>query len=231
MTLILSIETSGKNCSVAIHRNGELIAAERIETPQSHAAKLAVIIEKVMVKSTTNLNRLNAVAISSGPGSYTGLRIGAATAKGLCYGLNIPLIAVNTLDLLSVQAKDRAAGKVLLCPMIDARRMEVYCKVVSLEGKEIVPMNATTIDERSFEDLLSRSRILFFGDGAVKCKEVIRHPNAFFSDNIYPDASGMGQLADQMFQRKHFAILSDFEPDYLKEFLIRKAAVSAATDS
>jgi|APTNR8051073442_1049403.scaffolds.fasta_scaffold00017_2 tRNA threonylcarbamoyladenosine biosynthesis protein TsaB len=227
MSLILSLETSGKVCSVAIHDDTKLLATSELHIEQSHASKLAVLIDEVRKLSGIEFSQLKAVAISSGPGSYTGLRIGTSTAKGLCFSLDIPLIAVGSLDLLSFQMKDINYQEALLCPMIDARRMEVYCMVTDASLKPLQPVEAKIVDELSFSNYLDKSTILFFGDGSEKCKNVIRHPNAFFIDGVYPRASHLGLLAFEKFKKNEIEDLVNVEPHYLKEFMIK---VSAARD-
>jgi tRNA threonylcarbamoyladenosine biosynthesis protein TsaB len=227
MNLILSLETSGKVCSVAIHDDAKLLATSELHIEQSHASKLAVLIDEVRKLSGIEFSQLKAVAISSGPGSYTGLRIGTSTAKGLCFSLAIPLIAVGSLDLLSFQMKDINYQEALLCPMIDARRMEVYCMVTDASLNPLQPVEAKIVDELSFSNYLDKSTILFFGDGSEKCKNVIRHPNAFFIDGVYPRALHLGLLAFEKFKKNEIEDLVNVEPHYLKEFMIK---VSAAKD-
>ncbi len=222
MSLILSLETSAKICSVALHQQGVLIATEEIHIEHSHAGKLAVLIEAVVKKSGITLSQLSAVAVSSGPGSYTGLRIGTSTAKGLCFALNIPLIAVGSLELLVHHMNKQNAGNAYLCPMIDARRMEVYCTVVDAAGKTIQPIEAKVIDASSFGALLELNKMIFFGDGADKCRDTITHPGAQFISGISPIASYMGEPAFQKFQQKQTEDLVNFEPYYLKEFMVKK---------
>lgn len=224
MSLILSLETSGKVCSVAIHDDAKLLATSELHIEQSHASKLAVLIDEVRKLSGIEFSQLKAVAISSGPGSYTGLRIGTSTAKGLCFSLDIPLIAVGSLDLLSFQMKDINYQEALLCPMIDARRMEVYCMVTDASLKPLQPVEAKIVDELSFSNYLDKSTILFFGDGSEKCKNVIRHANAFFIDGVYPKASYLGMLAFEKFKKNEIEDLVNVEPHYLKEFMIKVGA-------
>lgn len=162
MSFILSLETSTTVTSAAIHENGNLLAAEEIHVPQSAASKLAVLIKEVQRKSGVELKKLSAVAVSSGPGSYTGLRIATSTAKGLCYVLNIPLIAIGSLDLMAYHVLQKNIGDVFLCPMIDARRMEVYCQVMNHKLETILPVEAKIIDEQSFENLLEEKKTIFF---------------------------------------------------------------------
>lgn len=224
MSLILSLETSAKICSVALHDKGKLVATEEIHTEHSHASKLAVLVDAVVKQAGVELKHLHAIAVSSGPGSYTGLRIGTSTAKGLCFALNIPLIAIGSLELLAHHMNKQNPDQAYVCPMIDARRMEVYCMVVDSIGNSIQPIEAKVIDTASFSELLATNKILFFGDGADKCRESIIHPNAQFISGIYPVASYMGELAFQKLQHRQTEDLVNFEPYYLKEFMIKKPA-------
>jgi tRNA threonylcarbamoyladenosine biosynthesis protein TsaB len=225
MATILSLETSTNVCSVALHDDGKLIASSEVHIEQSHASKLALLIDDLKRLSDFPLNKLAGVAISSGPGSYTGLRIGTSTAKGLCYALNIPLIAVGTLDLLASQVNKYNLTENLLIPTIDARRMEVYCQLTNAKLYNITPVEAKIIDESSFIDLLENNQITFFGNGADKCQEVIKHKNAFFLKNIYPSAIQLGSIAFEKFSEQKFENLSSFEPFYLKDFIAKKPAV------
>lgn len=222
MSLILSIETSGEKCSVAVHNSNTLLASAAETEPRSHAAKLAVLIKQAVNEAGISKSQLSAVAVSAGPGSYTGLRIGVSTAKGICYALGIPLVSVNTLDVLIEQAKQSRLVKTqLLCPMIDARRMEVYCKVVDSENHEVQGMRSVVVDEFTFAQLLDEYSILFFGNGASKCQQVIRHSHAKFIEGISPEAGAVGILALQKFNSGITEDVSNFEPVYLKEFLIK----------
>jgi tRNA threonylcarbamoyladenosine biosynthesis protein TsaB len=224
MALILSIETSGDNCSVAIHEKNILLSSSQVAEPRSHATKLGILLEEVIKNSGVSKSLLSAIAVSAGPGSYTGLRIGTATAKGLCYGLNIPLIAVNTLDILIYRAKNIVnSNSPLLCPMIDARRMEVYCKIVDHDDREIQEMKPVVVDNYAFKDLLDEHPIHFFGSGAGKCKDLIHHQHAIFNEGIFPDASALGALAFEKWNRKETENVRSFEPLYLKEFVAKKA--------
>lgn len=222
MSLILSLETSTTVCSVAIHRGQDLLASAEVHIEQSHASKLAVLIDEVKKLAGIELNELRAIAISSGPGSYTGLRIGTSTAKGLCYALGIPLISINTLELLAYQMKEVNINKAFLCPMIDARRMEVYCLLTDDKLRVKQPTEAKVIDEFSFSDQLETQSIIFFGNGSAKCKNVITHRNALFINDIYPSAKQVGMMAYQKLLDKEVEDVSNAEPFYLKEFLIKK---------
>lgn len=227
MSLILGIETATNICSVAISRDEKLLALKEIGGEYSHSENLNHFIELACEEAKITLNQLDAIAVSKGPGSYTGLRIGVSTAKGLCYGLDKPLIAVDTLkamvvgvtDSLSVsQRKDK--GGALFCPMIDARRMEVYTALYNSKFKLIDPISAKIIDENSFSHFLEKNKVVFFGDGAEKCKLLLNeHPNAVFIDNVEPSAQYVNQLALSKFKQGIFEDVAYFEPYYLKEFL------------
>ncbi len=220
MAIILSIETSTLVCSAALHENGDLIAARELHIPHSTAAQLAVQIEDLFSSTVSSRQSLDAVAVSSGPGSYTGLRIGTATAKGVCYGLNVPLLSIDSLLVLAAGVMNTSTNN-LLCPMIDARRMEVYCSLLDASYNALEKTAAKIIDSNSFEDSLAHHQILFFGDGADKCKSVIKHPHAIFLANQYPLAAQMGKIAFRKFQLNQFESLQTFEPNYLKEFVAK----------
>jgi tRNA threonylcarbamoyladenosine biosynthesis protein TsaB len=221
MVRLLSLETSTQVCSVAIHQQGELVAFREMYEPRSAASQLAVMIDAVMKESATQPAVLGGVIVAAGPGSYTGLRIGVATAKGICFALNIPLISVNTLDLLAYQGKE-FSGKALLCPMIDARRMEVYCKMVDTDLNEIEATQAKVVDANSFKEYLEKATVCFIGEGATKCRELISHPNAKFFDDVIPSASQLGKMGYKKCLERDFQDVANFEPFYLKDFLIRK---------
>jgi tRNA threonylcarbamoyladenosine biosynthesis protein TsaB len=223
MALILSLETSASTCSVAIHENGALLKSLEISTPQAHASQLAVLIQEVFHQSSTKIAALSAVSVSSGPGSYTGVRIGTSTAKGICVALDIPLLAIPTLDLIVSQAKDQSAAEALFCPMIDAKRMEVYSQVVTKNFDIILEPQSVIVDELSFADLLETSKILFFGDGSKKCRPVLTHRNALFIDGIVPSAEKMGTISFMKFREGKFEDLVNFTPFYLKDFIAKKA--------
>lgn len=219
--MVLSIETSTSVCSAALHNEGKLIALCETHLEQAHAAKLGLLIDQLKILSGVDFGQLKAIAVSSGPGSYTGLRIGVSLAKGLCMALNVPLISVDTLDVMSWQVSRVNSSQALYCPMIDARRMEVYCKVLSAESLEVQPVEAKVIDEHSFRDLLSNGRILFFGNGSGKCKPFMVHPNADFIQDVTPSAKGVGELAFKKYTLNQFEDQVRFEPFYLKEFMIK----------
>jgi len=232
MAVILSLETATSVCSAALHDNGKLLAASEHHVPQSTASMLAVLIDEIFKKTSIKSSQLNAVAVSAGPGSYTGLRIGVATAKGFCYALNIPLIAINTLELMAYQVAANTpsplergrgeAGAALLCPMLDARRMEVYTLLAGPDLKVIESTEAKVIDELSYQSWLEKNKILFFGNGSDKCKEMIRHENAVFIPGVIPSAAKLGEMAFQKFNSNQFEDLAAYEPYYLKDFMVKK---------
>ncbi|MBI2280052.1 MAG: tRNA (adenosine(37)-N6)-threonylcarbamoyltransferase complex dimerization subunit type 1 TsaB [Bacteroidetes bacterium] len=225
MSLILGIETATKICSVAISRDEKLLALKEIGGEYSHSENLNHFIELACAEAKITLNQLDAIVVSKGPGSYTGLRIGVSTAKGLCYGLDKPLIAVDTLKAMVVGVTDslpfgEVQGGVLFCPMIDARRMEVYTALYISKFELIEPISAKIIDENSFAHFLDKNKVVFFGDGAEKCKSLLNnHPNAVFIDNVEPSAQYVNQLASSKFKQGIFEDVAYFEPYYLKEFL------------
>ncbi len=217
--MILSIETSTKVCSVALHNQGELLAESTLYVDKSHSEKLAILIKNLLQYAEIEPKNLTAVAIASGPGSYTGLRIGTSTAKGLCFALDIPLIAINTLEAMVYGVAKFSAKDVLLCPMLDARRMEVYSLLATKELDIIQPTEAKIIDEQSYKRELMQSKIVFFGDGATKCKPLLsQYVNAFFIDVQPISAVHVGILAWEKYQNENFEDLAYFEPAYLKEF-------------
>lgn len=220
--MILSIETSTEVCSIALYEDGALIAEDSSNKSYSHAERLAPMIYDLLENHNIPKSQLSAIAVSAGPGSYTGLRIGTSTAKGLCFALDIPLITVNTLESMLVDLPGNFKGH-YKCPMIDARRMEVYCLLADEENITLEEVNAKIIDSKSFEEELREHKILFYGNGASKCKEVILSENAVFLDHITPHARNIGQLATQYFNEKRFADLAYFEPEYLKPYLAIKA--------
>lgn len=223
MPLLLSLETSGDHCSVALHQGGTLVHALEVQEAQAHASKLALFIQQVLHETKTDMKSLQAIAITSGPGSYTGLRIGTSTAKGLCYALNIPLIAINTLHLLVYQGMKINTANTLLCPMLDARRMEVYSLLADASGNSLQPVKAEVIDDQSYSSLLERQAITFYGSGAAKCKEVIKSVHAVFIDSIHPSARYIGEAAFEKYRQQQFEDLVHFEPFYLKEFEAKKS--------
>ena len=218
--IILNIETSTNVCSVALSDGTNLVFVRMNDEGQNHAVLLSIYIQEALDFLKTENKKLDAVAVSSGPGSYTGLRIGVSTAKGLCYGMDIPLISVETLKTLAVNAlrKYPIDNDSILCPMIDARRMEVYTALYDCNLQEISGAEPKIIDENSFAEILKNKKIVFFGNGADKCQEVIKSENAKFLPEIIPLAEDMISLATEAFEKKHFVDTAYFEPFYLKEF-------------
>ena len=215
---ILNIETSTKACSVALHKNGELIVCrEDVTANFSHSEKLLKFISELFSDEKLSLSDLDAIAVSMGPGSYTGLRIGVSTAKGLCYGLDIPLISISTLKAMSFgMALEIKAD--LYCPMIDARRMEVYSAFFDINNTEVRKIQADIINENSYKKELEK-KVVFFGDGSEKLIEKIKNKNAIFVSDIHPSAKNMGLLSYQKFTKSLFEDLAYFEPFYLKDFV------------
>lgn len=217
MNYILNIETATKNCSVSLAKEGKTILCKEIaEEGYSHAERLHVFIEDLVQEAGIHFKDIQAIAVSQGPGSYTGLRIGVSAAKGLCYALNVPLIAVDTLQVLASQVQVEDG---LIIPMIDARRMEVYSAIFDVKFEKIRETQAEVINENSFETI--SETVYFVGDCADKCKSVITKSNFIFLEEIkYPSATAMSILSFSKFQNKDFEDLAYFEPYYLKDFMI-----------
>lgn len=217
MNYILNIETATKNCSVSLARNGETILYKEIaEQGYSHAEKLHVFIEEILKESQIDIKLLKAVAVSKGPGSYTGLRIGVSTAKGLCYALGIPLIAVDTLAVLA-QSVSQKNG--LIVPMIDARRMEVYSAVFDHNHQKIKDVQAEILTENSYSEITDT--IYIVGDCQEKCQTVLTKPNfVFLSEKVFPSAQEMSVLSYAKFEQNLFEDVAYFEPFYLKDFML-----------
>jgi tRNA threonylcarbamoyladenosine biosynthesis protein TsaB len=218
MSLILHIETASTVCSVALAYEGKLLSLKEENKGYTHAEHLTLFIEEVMHMAGKKMSDLAAVSVSKGPGSYTGLRIGVATAKGLCYGLGKPLIAINTLNAMAKGASQKHQSIDLFCPMLDARRMEVYTSLINKRGDVIEETQALILSEGAFEERLNENEILFFGDGSQKFNEIIINVNAKFDFEIMPSALYMIELAYTSYQSKTFENLAYFEPFYLKEF-------------
>ena len=216
--LILNIETSTKNCSVSIANKGEVIAIKELnDGGYSHAEKLHEFIKDVVNDAKIELSDLSAVAVSKGPGSYTGLRIGVSAAKGLCFALNIPLISVNTLESL---AHSISISEGCIIPLLDARRMEVYSSVFNVNYKNIRTVEAEIITETSFEKYIAENKVYFLGDGAEKCKQLISHDNAIFIDDKFPSSSELGMLSYNKYKKNDIEDVAYFEPFYLKDFVV-----------
>jgi tRNA threonylcarbamoyladenosine biosynthesis protein TsaB len=222
MAIILSLETSTEACSVALHKEGNLIAYFEVQISKSHSESLTLLIEQIAYFSRIKLIEIDAIALSMGPGSYTGLRVGTSTAKGLAMALDKPLIAINTLRSMVLEVNKTNVNNALLCPMLDARRMEVYCSIYDAQMNEINETNAKILDEQSFVELLKDNSILFFGNGSDKFKSIMNNPNAFFISGIVPKAQNIGELAYQSFVNGKFENIHSFEPFYLKDFVMRK---------
>ena len=218
--ILLHIETSTNVCSVALSEDANCLFSTSNAEGMNHAALLSVFIAEALEVLKSTDKKLDAIAVSSGPGSYTGLRIGVSTAKGLCYGYGIPLISLSTLEILTVQALNLVPDKenVLFCPMIDARRMEVYAAFYNGDGFIQREISADIITSDSYAELLAKQPVYFFGNGSDKLKTTLTHPNARFIDHLVPLAINMIGFAEKAFAEKHFVDTAYFEPFYLKEF-------------
>ncbi|MDR1197431.1 MAG: tRNA (adenosine(37)-N6)-threonylcarbamoyltransferase complex dimerization subunit type 1 TsaB [Prevotellaceae bacterium] len=221
MSKILSIESGTSVCSVALSQDKKVIALRKSDGEFAHAAKLSVFIDEILKRKNIGVADLDAVAVSEGPGSYTGIRIGVSTAKGLCFGANKPLIAVGSLQSLAklAVAEAKPLPDMLLCPMIDARRMEVYTALFDSNANMINQVSAQIIDGNTYTELLKTNKIIFFGSGAEKCKTLINSPNAIFAD-IKASAKGMTDIAAEKFANSDFVNIAYFEPFYLKDFVV-----------
>ena len=217
MALILNIETATKNCSIALAKDGKTIAIREIATQNfSHAEKLHVFIEELFSETNLKLQDLSAIAVSQGPGSYTGLRIGVSAAKGLCYALSIPLIAVDTLELIARKINIESG---IIVPMIDARRMEVFCAFFDNKYNKIRETKAEIIDETSYQDISETLHLI--GDGAMKFKDVLTAAKfQYYPEIEFPSATEMALVSYGKFQNKQFEDVAYFEPFYLKDFVL-----------
>lgn len=221
MSIILQIETSTQVCSAAISRDGYTIALKEEMASNIHAGSLTLFIQDVMKTAGIGFDALDAVAVSKGPGSYTGLRIGVSTAKGLCYALDIPLIAIDTLQMMAAGFLTQYPQyEGLICAMIDARRMEVFTAVFDSKLAMIHPVEARIITEESYTDLLKTHVISFIGDGAAKCANLLEHENAIFEADNFNSASHISKLAADAFKQTDFVDVAYFEPFYLKDFVL-----------
>ena len=225
MSCILHIETSTSACSVAVSEDGQNVFTKEDLNGPSHAVQLGVFVDKALSFADSHALPLNAVAVSCGPGSYTGLRIGVSMAKGICYGRNLPLIGLPTLKIQCVPVllyHDELPDDALLCPMIDARRMEVYAAIYDRALKPLRDTAADIVDGHSYEEFLENHPVYFFGDGAAKCRSQLTHPNAHFIEGIRPLASMMFPLAEKAMAENDFKDVAYIEPFYLKEFVAGK---------
>ena len=249
----IALDSSTEVCSAALVHDGEVIAERLNMTGSNHAALLPVYVQELQAEAAARGLMIDGVVLSEGPGSYTGLRIAASLAKGLCYGLDIPLIAVPTLAVIahsaaeSQETRDESQEPAIICPMIDARRMEVYCAVYEIvesrkskveSFKEVQALEAKVIDEHSFEDLLREHVVYFCGNGAEKCKAVIKHPNARWIDGIVPTGAAAGKLVESRKSKVESLIrivegkdIAYFEPNYLKEFVAAPSHVKGLSVS
>lgn len=226
MSLILCIETGTDICSVGIARDGELVSLRESAEGRDHAKHVGVFVNELLSETGIAPEELDAVAVGMGPGSYTGLRIGVSFAKGLCYGLQIPLVAIGSLDALAqVAIEDNEAGildvkawdEALLCPMVDARRMEVYTRLYSATGEPLSDVRAEIVGEDSFAEVREKRQLVIFGNGAAKCREVLSDATYI---NVAPSARGLARLAEQRLQEGKTEDIAYFEPFYLKDFVV-----------
>jgi tRNA threonylcarbamoyladenosine biosynthesis protein TsaB len=226
--LILHIETATDICSVAISEGARQLSLIESGQERSHARLLNAFIRQSASEAGRKLKELDAVAVSKGPGSYTGLRIGVSTAKGIAYALEIPLLATGTLEMMAAGALSHRAIKelfnihgdqLLLCPMLDARRMEVYAGFYTAGNIPFREVSADIIEQDSYHQILESRPVCFFGNGAEKCKPVLQHPNAFFIEGIHPTAASMIERVHQKYQQQQFEDVAYFEPFYLKDFI------------
>jgi tRNA threonylcarbamoyladenosine biosynthesis protein TsaB len=217
VSYILNLETSTKNCSVSIGKSGEVIALKELnDSGYSHAEKLHVFIEDVLEEANLTFADISGVCVGKGPGSYTGLRIGVSAAKGLCFALDIPLYAIESLKVL---AHSISIDEGIIVPMLDARRMEVYSAIFDKDYNRIRETQAQIIDENSFLEELNKSKVYFVGDGAEKCKEMIKHENAIFIEGKFPSTNEMVALSNVKHQKSDKEDVAYFEPFYLKDFV------------
>ena len=226
MSLILCIETGTDVCSVGVARDGELLSLRESDQGRNHAKNLAVFVDELLHETNINPDELDAIAVGLGPGSYTGLRIGVSFAKGMCYGLNIPLLAVGSLDALAqVAIEDHEAGIISvegwesarLCPMVDARRMEVYAQVFDTQCNPLSGVSAEVITEESFLQWRNDGKLVIFGNGAAKCQEVLADTTYV---SVVPSARGLAKLAHKRYEEGKFEDIAYFEPFYLKDFIV-----------
>lgn len=226
MSCILNIDTSTNVCSVAVSQDGACIFDKEDHSGPNHAERLGAFVDEALSFIDNHAIPLDAVAVSCGPGSYTGLRIGVSMAKGICYGRDVKLLAVPTLELLCVPVLLREMvtdDDALLCPMLDARRMEVYAQLFTRSLREVRPIQADVVDADTYREYLDKHPVYFFGNGAMKCKEVIDHPNAHFIEGIEALAKNMLPLAERRMAREEFEDVAYFVPFYLKDFVAKQS--------
>lgn len=223
MSCILNIETSTNVCSVAVSQDGACIFEKEDHSGPNHAERLGSFVDEALSFTDNHGIPFDAVAVSCGPGSYTGLRIGVSMAKGICYGRGLKLLDVPTLEILCVPVllREMVDENALLCPMLDARRMEVYAQIFDRALHEVRPIHADVVEADTYKEWLDKAPVYFFGDGAKKCKEVITHPNARFIDDIEPLAKNMMPLAERRMAEQKFEDVAYFVPFYLKNFVAK----------
>ena len=237
MAAILNIETATSLCSVALAYDGRVVAQREVREEKAHASQLTAFIEDILKGRQLKISDLDAIAVGKGPGSYTGLRIGISVAKGLCYGSNLPLIAVGTLKVIFRQAMSAQdpliqdilkRDNTLVCPMIDARRMEVFTCLFTKTGDLVEDVSAKIIESSSYTAYYPGHAILYVGSGMEKCRQVLSHPLAVFAPDIFPHASSLAELAEESYKRRDFENLAYFEPFYLKDFIATTPKKSVA---
>ena len=222
MSRILCVDTSSFICSVSVFENLSLISSNSTEVEKSHSKLIIQLIDQSLKDAKIKINEVDAFAVSMGPGSYTGLRIGVSTIKGLCYSLEKPLISINTLEILSKSALNHINNynDFFICPMIDARRMEVFIKMLDNDFNEVEKDKALILDDKSFNDFGGGKLIYFFGDGSNKFQKITNDKNFHFIDNIISSSKHMGELANIKYENNQFENLTTFEPFYIKDFFI-----------
>jgi len=221
MPTILNLETATTNCSVSVAKDGRLLAIKEHDTPNySHSEQLHVFIQEVLKEADIEFSNLDAIAVSKGPGSYTGLRIGVSAAKGLCFSLDVPLISIPTLASMAHQVERGTVDFII--PVLDARRMEVYSAVFDYDVTELRETRAEIINDNSFSEYVEKGKVLLLGNGAEKCKALLRHPNFSFDTSAVPSAREMATLSHIKFGARVFEDVAYFEPYYLKDFILQK---------
>ncbi|GHA68023.1 tRNA (adenosine(37)-N6)-threonylcarbamoyltransferase complex dimerization subunit type 1 TsaB [Pontibacter akesuensis] len=229
MPLLLALETSTTVCSIALFKGQQLLGASELQIEKSHSSHITVMIAQLVENCGATLHELSAVAVSGGPGSYTGLRIGTSTAKGLCFSLNIPLLEVSTLHGLAAQVTALTPNpeRFLFCPMLDARRLEVYTCLLDHTLKEVLPIAPVVLEENTFAGELQERPVIFFGSGAGKFREMVNtKENALFVEGVLPNAKTIGELALAKYEQKAFEDVAYYEPFYLKDVYITSAGKS-----